>query len=64
MNINLSARVRKALYVLVALGSPVVAYVALKGYVGDAEVALWTALVTAVSALAGFNVTPDEVIEE
>lgn len=60
MNVRLPSRVRKALYIITAIGSPVVAYIAIKGYIGDAEIALWTALVTSVSALAGFNVTPDE----
>lgn len=63
-SINPSSRVRKALYIITAVGSPIVAYVALKGYVGEAEVALWTALVSVVSALAGFNVTPDEEVSE
>lgn len=61
-SINPSSRVRKALYIITAIGSPIIAYVALKGYVGEAEVALWTALVSVVSALAGFNVSPDEDI--
>lgn len=62
MNINPSSKVRKALYVIVALGTPVVAYLRFQNYIGDAEVTLWAGIVSAVSALAGFNVTPDEEV--
>lgn len=60
MKVNLPAKVRKALYVATVIGSPVVAYLATKGVIGDLEVTFWAALVTAISGLAAFNVTPDE----
>lgn len=60
MQINLPAKVRAALYILTALGTPFVAYLAATGVIGNLEVSLWSAEVTAVSALAAFNVTPDE----
>ena len=56
MNINLPPKVRQALYILTVIGTPVVVYLASKGYIGDLEVVLWTAEVSAVSALAAFNV--------
>ena len=57
MNINPSPGVRKALYALTAIGTPVVVYLQAKGVIGPTEVALWGAEVTVVSAMAGFNVT-------
>lgn len=55
MNLNLPAKVRRALYATTALGTPVVAYLLAKDVIGDVEVTLWAAEVTVVSALAGFN---------
>ena len=37
-----------------------VAYLATKGFIGDIEVAFWSAEVTIVSAIAGLNLTPEE----
>lgn len=59
MNINLPYKVRAFLYIVTALGSPVVGYLLSKGVIGTLEVALWSAEVAVVSALAAFNVTPD-----
>lgn len=55
MRLNPPRRIRAALYVLTAAGTPVVAYLAAKGYIGDLELALWTAEVTVASTLAAFN---------
>ena len=57
MQINLPPKVRLALYVLTALGTPVVAYLFAKGHLGELEVALWSAEVSVVSVLAAFNTT-------
>lgn len=57
MKFNPSSQVRAALYVLTGLGTPLVAYLAAKGIVGDLEVSLWSAEVTVVSALAALNVS-------
>jgi len=57
VNINPSPAIRRALYVLTAVGTPVVVYLQAKGVIGPTEVALWGAEVTVVSAMAGFNVT-------
>lgn len=61
MNINPSPRVRKALYALTALGTPVVVYLQAKGLIGTTEVTLWAAEVMVISAMAGLNVnnTPE-----
>lgn len=59
MSINLPSQVRAALYVITALGSPIVAYLAAKEIIGDVEVSFWSALTTAVAALAAYNLAPD-----
>lgn len=57
MKIKLPYKVRATLYVLTALGTPFVAYLLAKGFIGELEVALWSAEVAVVSAIAAFNVT-------
>jgi len=56
MKLNLPPQVRAALYVATSLGSPVVGYLAATGVIGTLEVALWSAEVAVVAALAAFNV--------
>ncbi|MBO9522836.1 MAG: hypothetical protein J7518_14985 [Nocardioidaceae bacterium] len=56
MKISISPAVRVALYVLTLLGAPVIVYLRARGIIGDLELALWGAEVSAVSALAAFNV--------
>ena len=58
MTLNVPYKVRATLYVLTAIGSPVIAYLAARDIVGELEVALWSAEVTIVSALAAFNTVP------
>lgn len=60
MNINPSPRIRQALYIVTAVGTPIVIYLQAKGIIGPTEVALWGAEVTVVSAMAGFNVDHTE----
>ena len=55
MTLNLPPKARKVAYAFTALGTPVVAYLQVKGYIGDAEAVLWAAEVTVVSTLAAFN---------
>lgn len=50
--VNIPAGVRFALYVLTAIGTPVVAYLATQGVIGEPEQVLWAAEVTVVLALA------------
>ena len=60
MDLNLPPRTRRVLYGITALGTPVVAYLQVKGIIGDPETVLWAAEVTVVTTLAGFNVNPEE----
>lgn len=56
MRINLPPKVRAALYVLTALGTPIIAYLFAKDVIGELEVTLWAAEVTVVNAMAALNV--------
>lgn len=58
-DLNLPSKVRAALYVILMIGAPIVAYCQIKGFIGTAEVGLWTALTVAVAGLARLNVSPD-----
>lgn len=60
MKLKIPRRVRGALYIITMIGTPLVAYLATKGIIGDIEVAFWSAEVTIVSAIAGLNLTPEE----
>jgi hypothetical protein len=59
MVLNPPSKVRKALYIVTVVGTPVAVYLQAKGIIGDLEFILWGAEVTAVSALAALNTTPD-----
>ncbi len=62
MKLNLPYQIRATLYVLTAIGTPFVAYLATVHVIGTLEVAFWSAEVAVVSALAAFNVNkPDEL---
>lgn len=56
MTVNLPDKVRTALYILTVLISPLVAYLNATGIIGELEVNLFAAYVTAIAAMAGFNV--------
>jgi hypothetical protein len=56
-NVHIPAKARFGLYVLTGVTTPVIAYLASKGYIGDLEVALWAAEATFASAVAASNVT-------
>lgn len=56
MKFNLPPKVRASLYLVTAVGTPLVAYLLAKGVIGELEVQLWSAEVTVVSALAALNV--------
>lgn len=53
--INLNPTVRFVLYIVAALGSAVAAYLFAKGYVGDAELGLWAAIVAIINGIAAAN---------
>lgn len=57
MQFNPSYKVRAALYMLTALGTPIVAYLFARHTIGVLEVQLWSAEVAVVSAMAALNVT-------
>lgn len=57
MTFTINPYVRALLYVVTALGTPVVAYLFAKGYLGTLEVTLWSAEVTVVSTMAAFHTT-------
>lgn len=58
MTLNPPRRVRAALYLLTALGTPVVVYLQAKGVIGDLELILWSAEVTVVNGIAALNTQP------
>lgn len=56
MSLNPPSRVRAALYILTAVGTPLVAYLLAKGVISSLEVGLWSAEVTVVNTVAALNV--------
>jgi len=60
MRFNLPARARVIIYIVTALGAPIMAYLFAKGYIGELEVGLFSALVTAVNGMAALNVSNPE----
>jgi hypothetical protein len=58
MTLNPPRKVRAALYIFTAVGTPLVAYLKVKGLIGDPELVLWAAEVTVVNGIAALNVTP------
>jgi len=59
MKVNINPKIRQALYVLTAIGTPLVAYLLAVGVLDENAVALWSAEVTVVSVIAGFNVNKE-----
>lgn len=57
MRINLPAKARLGLYLLTALGTPLIAYLFAKDIIGELEVTLWGAEVAVVNAMAALNVS-------
>jgi hypothetical protein len=55
--INAPKVLRIAIYVLNVLGTPLVVYALAKGWIGELELTLWGAEVTAMAAMAGLNVS-------
>jgi hypothetical protein len=56
MEFNPTPQVRQAAYILTAIASPVVAYLAQQGVVSEFWFGLFSVVVTAVAGLAAFNV--------
>lgn len=57
MNFNPPYKIRAILYILTAVGTPLVAYLLAKHVIGNLEVALWSGEVSIVNAMATLNVT-------
>ena len=55
MQLVINPKVRASLYILTAVGTPVIAYLNATGIIGSLEVSLWSAEVVIVGALAAFN---------
>lgn len=55
--LNFPPKVRAGLYVLTALGTPLMGVLSEQHFVPDWAMTLWTAEVAAVSAMAALNVT-------
>lgn len=60
MRFNIPNKVRAIIYIVTALSTPVVAYLFARGILGELELTLFGALVTAVTAMASLNVTDPE----
>lgn len=56
MQFNPPAKIRGVIYIVTALGTPLIAYLLAKGIISSLEVTLWAAEVTAVNAMAALNV--------
>lgn len=54
---NLPPKVRAAIYLITAVGTPVIAYLLSRGTIGTMEVALWSAEVTVANTMAALNVS-------
>lgn len=59
MTVSLPYKIRIAIYVVASIGSLLIAYLNVKHYVGDAEMALWNGLAGLTTAMAASNVSPD-----
>lgn len=64
MKINIPAEVRQALYVVTAIGTPVMVYLLDKAIIGQIEMNLWSGIVLAVNGLAAIKTTPDGEIQQ
>lgn len=61
MNINLPPKVRKAIYVLSTVATPVMGYLATQGVVSEFWFGLYAVVMTAVTGLAAVNTNTDEM---
>ena len=64
MTITIPAKIRQALYIFTAVGTPVVIYLVAKGFIGEVEMALWSAEVLVVGGLAAYKATPEGEIQK
>lgn len=59
MKIKIPRKIRALLYIITAVGSPIMVYLLALGVVNDAAMVLWGAEVAVVAALAGFNLSDE-----
>jgi hypothetical protein len=64
MTINPPRRVRALIYIANVLGAPFIAYAFAKGWVGELEVTLFSAEVSAAFLLAGLNTAPSDTRDD
>lgn len=64
MTVSIPAKIRAALYIVTAVGTPVVSYLLTKGYIGPDEVQLWSAEVAVVGGLAAFKALRPDAPED
>lgn len=57
MELNLSSEVRKYIYIVTAIASPVMVYLNQQGAVNDFWYGLFAVVVSAVAGLAAYNVS-------
>lgn len=55
MTLNPSRSIRVAIYIVTALGTPLVAYLNARGIIGSLEVSFWSAEVAVATGLAALN---------
>lgn len=58
MTLNIPPKVRVAIYLLTALGTPVIAYLNAREIIGTLEVTLWSAEVAIVGGMAALKTQP------
>lgn len=58
MTLNIPPKIRAAIYILTALGTPVMTYLLAKEVIGTLEMALWSAEVTVVTTMAALKTQP------
>jgi hypothetical protein len=63
MYLNVPPRVRAAIYIFTALGTPIIVYLKAKGYIGDLELTLWSGEVTAAGSLAALHTSKNDDVE-
>lgn len=56
MNVTLPKRLAVALSVITAIGTPLAAYARARGWIGSAEVEVWSAEVAVVGVLTGLHI--------
>ena len=61
---KISSNLRQVLYIVTAVGTPIMAYLLTIGIIGEVEMTLWSAEVAVVGGLAAFKTTPDGEIQK